>query len=195
MLGPSLCGGSHRIEQEDFSQKEKDPLGHFGEFPCSNSSSLLSTWPLASLGVCAWTWECSHRRELGLQASPGEGAHPPGSAHTSFQRELKLQEPLGQGAQQPGVCLPTGECSHLISEGAETTGTTWGRVPSNRECAYPPGSAYTSSQRKLRLQALPGEGAHTRGSACTSFQRELRLQAPPRAGCQVNGSVCTLSRR
>ena len=38
------------MEQEDFSQKEKDPLGHFGEFPCSNSSSLLSTLPLASPG-------------------------------------------------------------------------------------------------------------------------------------------------
>ena len=43
--GPSLYGGSHRNEQEDFSQKEKDPLGHFGEFPCSNSASLLSTPP------------------------------------------------------------------------------------------------------------------------------------------------------
>ena len=51
--GPSLYGGSHRSEQEDFSPKEKDPLGHFGEFPCSNSSSLLSTPPLIFEGLCA----------------------------------------------------------------------------------------------------------------------------------------------
>ena len=50
--GPSLYGGSLRIEQKDFSQKEKDPLGHFGEFPCSNSSSLLSTPPPVG-GLCA----------------------------------------------------------------------------------------------------------------------------------------------
>ena len=30
------------------------------------------------------------------------------------------------------VCPSTGECPHLISEGAETAGTTWGRVPSDQ---------------------------------------------------------------
>ena len=102
--GPSLYGGSHRIEQEDFSQKEKDPLGHFGEFPCSNISSLFSTPP------------------------------------------------------------PDGNCAHLILEGAENTGTTWGRVPSNLECAYPLGSACTSSWRELRLQAPPGAGCPATGN-------------------------------
>ena len=48
-----------------------------------------------------------------------------------------------------------GDCAHLTWEGAETTGTTQGRVPSNRECAYPPESAHTSSRRELRLQASP----------------------------------------
>ena len=57
--GPSLYGGSHRIEQEDFSQKAKDPLGHFGEFSCSNSSSLLSTRPLASPGSVRIDWGVS----------------------------------------------------------------------------------------------------------------------------------------
>ena len=84
---------------------------------------------------------------------------------------------------------PLGDCAHLISEGAETTGTTRGRVPSNRECAYPPGSPRNSSRRELRLQASPGEGSQSPGGARTSFQKELRLQAPPRAGCPVSGSV------
>ena len=34
-----------RIEQEDFLKKTKTLRGQFGEFPCSNSSSLLSTQP------------------------------------------------------------------------------------------------------------------------------------------------------
>ena len=62
-------------------------------------------------------------------------------------------------------CHPSGDCAHLISEGAETTGTTRGRVPSNQE------------------------GAQLPGSARISFQRELRLQAPPGGGCPVSGSV------
>ena len=61
-----------------------------------------------------------------------------------------MQAPPGAG------CPSTGECVHLISEGAETTGTTLGRVPSNRECAYPTGSSRTYSWRELRLQEPPG---------------------------------------
>ena len=38
---------------------------------------------------------------------------------------------LGEGALRPGVCPPTGECLHLIFEGAETTGTIRGSVPSD----------------------------------------------------------------
>ena len=105
-LGPSLYGGSHRIEQEDFSQKEKDPLGHFGEFLCSNSSSLLSTRPLASWAL---TWGCVHLIS--------EGAETTGTT-------------LGSVPSGWGVSPSTGECPHLILEGAETTGTTGGRVPS-----------------------------------------------------------------
>ena len=59
---------------------------------------------------------------------------------------------------------PSGDCAHLISEGAETTGTTRDRVPSNQECAHPPGSDHTSSQRELRLQAPPGAGCPATGS-------------------------------
>ena len=58
---------------------------------------------------------------------------------------------------------PSRDCAHLISEGAETTGTTRGRVPSNRECAYPPGSPRNSSRRELRLQASPGGGCPSTG--------------------------------
>ena len=85
----------------------------------------------------------------------------------------------------------SGNCVHLISEGAETTGTTWGRAPSNQECAHPQGSARTSFQRELRQRHHPEEGAHPPGSALTSFQRELRLQAPPGGGCPATGSVPT----
>ena len=121
--GPSLYrgshrGGSHRIEQEDSSQKEKDPLGHFGEFPCSNSSSLLSPYH------------------------------------------------------------PLGDCVHLIWEGAETRGTTQGRVPSNWECAHPLGSAHTSFQRELRLQAPHGAGC----SATESVPSYLGVPAPQFGG-------------
>ena len=56
------------------------------------------------------------------------------------------------------MCPSTGECAHLISEGAETTGTTRGRVPSNWECAQLTGSAHTSSLMELRLQEPPGGG-------------------------------------
>ena len=57
----------------------------------------------------------------------------------------------------------TGECLYLISEGAETTGTTQGRVPSNQECAHPPRRVHTSSRRDLRLQAPPGAGCPSTG--------------------------------
>ena len=100
--------------------------------------------------------------------------HPWGTVCTSSRRELRLQAPPGAG------CTSTGEGMHLISEGAETTGTTQGRVPINRECAYPPGSARTSSQRELRLQASPGGECPANGSVCTSSQRELRPQEPRR---------------
>ena len=42
----------------------------------------------------------------------------------------------GQGALQLEVCTATWECLHLISEGAETTGITWGGVPITRGCAH-----------------------------------------------------------
>ena len=61
---------------------------------------------------------------------------------------------------------PSGDCVHLISEGAETTGTTRGRLPSNRECAQQTGSAHTSSRRELRPQA-PGRVQIKEGSAHT----------------------------
>ena len=102
-----------------------------------------------------------------------------------------------------GVCTSTGDCAHLISEEAETTGTTQGRVPSDQVCAQrlgsvssdwgvcpSTGSARTSPWRELRLQAptmggclATRECAHPLRSALTSSQRELRLQAPTVGGC------------
>ena len=37
-------------------------------------------------------------------------------------------------------CHLSEDCVHLISEGAETTGTTQGRVPSDQECPQQPGT-------------------------------------------------------
>ena len=63
-------------------------------------------------------------------------------------------------------CHPSGNCAHLISEGAETAGITQGRVPSDEECAHPPWSVCTSSRRELRPQA-PGRVRIKEGSVCT----------------------------
>ena len=65
-----------------------------------------------------------------------------------------------------GLCASTRECLHIISEGVETTGTNRGSVPSDRECAHPPGSVCTSSWRELRPQA-PGRVRIKEGSVCT----------------------------
>ena len=79
--GPSLYGGSHRIEQECFSQKH--PLGHFGEFPCS-SSSLLSTRHLSG--------DYGHLILEGAETIDTTRGRVPrtGSVHTSSLRELRL---------------------------------------------------------------------------------------------------------
>ena len=59
-----------RIEQEDFLKKTKTLRGHFGEFPCSNSSILLSSqlsgtpsglWGLSSPNLKHWG-ESAHLR-------------------------------------------------------------------------------------------------------------------------------------
>ena len=133
-------GSSRRI----FPKKEKDPLGNFGEFPCSNSSSLLSTPPPIRGNVRTSSW-----RELRLQAPAGAGCPATGSVPSYW-----------------AVCPSTREYPHLISEEAETAGTTQGRVPSDRECAHTPGSVCTSSWRKLRPQAH-GRVRIKEGSACT----------------------------
>ena len=65
----------------------------------------------------------------------GECAHPLGSACNSSERQLRLQAPPGAGCPATRVCPATWKCLHLILEGAETTSTTQGRVPSDRECA------------------------------------------------------------
>ena len=98
--GPSLYKGSHRIEQEDFSQKEKRPSGALWGIPLQQLQSLIHST------TCQ------------------------GTVRTSSRRELRLQAPDRAG------CPTTRECSHLISEGAETTGTTRGRVPSEWECLH-----------------------------------------------------------
>ena len=84
-------------------------------------------WP----GVCPATGEAhtSSRRELRLQAPPGQGAatgNVPihrGVRTPHFRGSWDDRHHLGQGAQQLGVCPATWECLHLISEGGETTGT------------------------------------------------------------------------
>ena len=112
--------------------------------------------------------------------------HPathPGTVCTSTQRELRLQASPRAGCPATrrvpsyrGVCPSTGECPHLISEGAETQAPTRGgcpvtrSVPSNQEYAHPPGSVYTSSQRELRPQA-PGRVRIKEGSARTPIAR------------------------
>ena len=111
--GPSLYGGSHRIEQQDFSKNKKTLRGHFGKLPYSNSSSLISTPPPTQ-----------------------------------------------------GLCASNSACPQLILEGAETTGTYHWSVPSDWECAHPPGSVCTSSRRELRPQA-PGRVQIKEGSVCT----------------------------
>ena len=107
---------------------------------------------------------------VGGQALPClEGATGP-SRRIFSEKKKNLWGTVGNSLAEPApVSSPphhlSRDCVHLISEGAETTGTTRGRVPNNKECAYPPpGSARTSSQRELRLQAPPGPGCPATGS-------------------------------
>ena len=142
-------GVSRRI----FPKKKKTLWGIWGNSPAATAP--VSSPPHHPSGDCAHL--ISEGAETtgttrGRVPSNWECAHPPGSAHISSRRRLRLQ------ASPEGGCSSMGECAHLISEGAETTGTTWGRVPSNRECTYPPGSVRTSSQRELTLQASTGGG-------------------------------------
>ena len=91
--GPSLygvAGLSRRI-----SQKEDTP-GHFGEFSCSSSSSVLSTWP-PSTPAGVWRVLSPNRKQhLGESAHVGVGLRPQAS---------------------------TVECACLTSEGPKATGT------------------------------------------------------------------------
>ena len=99
-----------------------------------------------------------------------------------------------------GVYASTGDCVHLILEGAETEGTTLARVPSNLERSFPQGSAHTSSRKELRLQAPPRqqqpkapnnpECSYPPGSARTPSRSELRPQEPGRVRIK-EGSACT----
>ena len=147
--GPSLYGGSCRIEHQDFPKK-KNPQGHFGEFPCSNSSSLLFTQPPAhpgsvciDLGVCAPTRDCAHplgtvytssRRELRLQAPTRVGcpvtgvcAHPPGSVRTSSRRELRPQAPGRVRIKEGSARTPIAQRRPTIKKGWVEAGNT--RIP------------------------------------------------------------------
>ena len=66
----------------------------------------------------------------------------------------------GEGAQWPGVCPSTGECPHLILEGAETTGTTQRGCPATRSA--PSDQGVCSSTREC--PHLISEGAETTGT-------------------------------
>ena len=152
--------GATELSRRIFPQKKKTLWRTLGNSPAATAP--VSSPPHHPSGDCAHL--ISEGAETtgttrGRVPSNWECAHPPGSAHISSRRRLRLQASTGSG------CPSTGECAHLISEGAETTGTTQVRVPSNRECAQLPGNARTSSRR------------------------ELRLQEPPRGGCPVNESV------
>ena len=148
-----MYGGSHRIEQEDFSPKRKRP------------SRALWGIPLQQ-----------HHQ------SPLHPATSRVTVRTASQKELRLQAPPQAGCpatrsvpSNRGVCPPTRDCAHLISEGAETTGTTWGRVPRDWEYAQRPESVCTSSQRELRPQA-PGRVRTKEGSACTPIARRPTIK-------------------
>ena len=135
------------------------------------------------------------------QAPPcTEGAT--GSSRRSFPKKKKTL--WGTLGNSPAATAPVPspphhsslrDCAHLISEGAETTGTTRGRVPSNWECAYPLGSARTSSLRELRLQEPPGGGCSANGSVCTSSRRELRPQEPGRVQIKEGSSLTPIAQR
>ena len=62
---------------------------------------------------------------------------------------------------------PSQDCVHLNSEGAETTGTTWGRVPSDREHAQQLGSVHTHHSPYVHTRKCPHlilEGTETTGT-------------------------------
>ena len=166
--------GATRLSRKIFPKKKKT-LGAIWGIPLQQQLQF-PLYPTILRGIV----RTSSRRELRLQAPTGGGypetrecTHEPGSAPTSSQRKLRLQAPPGAGCPATGsvpsywaVCPSTREYPHLISEEAETAGTTQGRVPSDRECAHTPGSVCTSSWRKLRPQAH-GRVRIKEGSACT----------------------------
>ena len=83
--------------------------------------------------VCVWTGECAHPPE-------SVGTHQRVSA-THLRESSDHRHQLGECAQRPGsvprdwgLSTSTGECPHLISEGAETTGTNQGVCPVTGEC-------------------------------------------------------------
>ena len=52
--------------------------------------------------------QLSEKSKVHYRHHLGEGAHPPGSARTSSRRELRLQAPPGQGAATGNVPIHRG---------------------------------------------------------------------------------------
>ena len=84
--GPSLYGVTGLSRRNISKRKEKrDTQGQFGEFSCSSSSSLLSTWP-PSTPVGMWGTPSphpSHRRVCEPGRAPGPTSEAPGRVHTT----------------------------------------------------------------------------------------------------------------
>ena len=58
--GPSLYGGSRRIEQEDFPKKKKTLGGTLGNSPAATASVSSPPGHLPVQGLCTPTGECPH---------------------------------------------------------------------------------------------------------------------------------------
>ena len=118
--GPSLYGGSCRIEQEDFPKKKKTLGGTLGNFPAATAPvSSPPNHPPICIPTEVWGYGDQ------IQSTGGGG-----SAH------LGGPDTIGTNWE---VCTATGECAHLISEGSETTGTIWGVCDETGQYTPPPG--------------------------------------------------------
>ena len=115
--GPSLYGGSHRIEQKDFSKEKKTLGGTLGNSPAAPAP--VSSPP-------------SHPPVWGVYPATGECAHPPeterfdlgvSTPHLGGNCDHRHQSGRMQSDHRCRVCGLNKECPHLISEGTETTGT------------------------------------------------------------------------
>ena len=86
---------------------------------------------------------------------------------------------MGQHALQPGVCLSTGECAHLISEGTETIGPSRAGCPSTGRVPRHQGVLAPHLGGSCDYKNHPGLGAQQPG-VCPSTREcsHLLLEGP-----------------